>query len=219
MEIARISMPSRLVYDLLYRVGADHASRGWDRGVGPELRGLVTDGRLTPGAVGSDRALDLGCGTGANSLFLAEHGFTVTGLDFSKVAVDRALEEATAAGLAERVTFVVGDVTADHLPGAEGQFDLIVAYNTLQDLRGGQRQRMADLMGRTCRPGGTAVVWCHHRSLDSLPLLSFRGPSRLAPFVIEPGEEQALFERDFAIERLPEPAPGSGFACFLLIRR
>jgi SAM-dependent methyltransferase len=212
-------MPSRLVYDLLYRVGADHASRGWDRGVGPELRGLVADGRLTPGAVGGDRALDLGCGTGANSLFLAEHGFAVTGLDFSKVAVDRAREDAAAAGLEQRATFVVGDATAEHLPGDEGPFDLVVAYNTLQDLRGGQRQRMADLMGRSCRAGGTAVVWCYHRPLDSLPLLSFRGPSRLAPFVVQPGEERALFERNFEIERLAEPAAGSGFASFLLTRR
>jgi 2-polyprenyl-3-methyl-5-hydroxy-6-metoxy-1,4-benzoquinol methylase len=211
-------VPSRLVYDLLYRVGAARRSRGWDKGVGPELRGLV-ESRLTPSKLGGDRAIDLGCGTGANSLFLAEQGFTVTGVDFARAAVQRATADAEAAGLAERARFLVADVTADRIDGAEGPFDLVVVYNTLQDLRGEDRRRMARLVGRLCRPTGKGVVWCYFRPVASLPLISFRGPSRLAPFVVEPGEEHALFGGDFEIERLAEPSEDSGFACLVLTRR
>jgi SAM-dependent methyltransferase len=206
------------VYDLLYRVGAARRSRGWDKGVGPELRELVQS-RLTPSNLGGNRAIDLGCGTGANSIFLAEHGFTVIGVDFSRVAVERATADADAAGLADRARFLVADVTAERIEGADGPFDLVVAYNTLQDLRGGERGRMAGLAARLCRPGGMALLWCYYRPIASLRLLSFRGPSRLAPFVVEPGEELALFGRDFDIERLPEPTQESGFACLLLTRR
>src|SRR5207247_9380135 len=115
--------PGRLVYDLLYRVGVARRSRGWDKGVGPELRALVQS-RLTPSNLGGNRAIDLGCGTGANSIFLAEHGFTVTGVDFSRVAVERAKADADAAGLADRARTLVADVPAERTEGADGPFDL-----------------------------------------------------------------------------------------------
>jgi len=212
-------MPSRLVYDLLYKVGAARTSRGWDRGPGTELQKLVASGILTPARLGGDLAADLGCGTGSSSLFLARHGFRVTGIDFSEVAIKSARAEASAGGLTERTRFVVGDLTAEHIAGVEGTFDLVVAYNTLQDLRGADRRRMAALMVRLCRPGGSALVWCYFVAKKSLSLVSFRGPSRLAPFVIEPGEERELFEQEFEIARLPEPPLDSGFACFLMTRR
>lgn len=142
----------------------------------------------------------------------------MTGVDFSRVAVDRATAAADAAGLADRARFLVADVTGGRVDGADGPFDLAVAYNTLQDLRGEDRRRMARLLGRLCRPGGKAVIWCYFRPVASLRLVSFRGPSRLAPFVVEPGEERALFGEDFDIERLAQPAEGSGFACFLMTR-
>jgi hypothetical protein len=37
--------------------------------------------------------------------------------------------------------------------------------------------------------------------------------------VVEPGEEDRLFGGAFAIERLPEPAPETNLACFLMTRR
>src|SRR5207249_5653217 len=60
----------------------------------------VTD--LTPG-----RALDVGCGEGADAIWLARRGWTVTGIDISDVAVCRAREAAELAGAA--VGWVCGD--------------------------------------------------------------------------------------------------------------
>lgn len=61
-------------------------------------------GALTPGT-----ALDVACGDGRNALWLAERGWTVTGVDFSEAAIARAREEAARRQLV--VDFVVGDVT------------------------------------------------------------------------------------------------------------
>jgi SAM-dependent methyltransferase len=209
-------VPGRLTYDLLYWTGAADAARGWDRGVGSELVELVVSGRVTSGVLSPGRAVDLGCGTGANVLFLAAHGFDALGVDFSKTAIEMASDEAAARSLGR---FVCGDVTADEIPGAEGPFDLVVVYNTLQDLRGRAREALARTIHRLVRPGGLVVLWCYYSDARDLPIYSFRGPSRLLPFVVRPGEERELFGEAFDIERLPEPGPASGAACFLMTRR
>ena len=51
----------RAIYDLLYRIGAP-----WDGPPRPELVTLVESGVLTPARLAPGRAIDLGCGTGAN---------------------------------------------------------------------------------------------------------------------------------------------------------
>jgi SAM-dependent methyltransferase len=212
-------VPGRWTYDLLYRIGAARWGRGWDRGVGPELVDLVESGRLTPSMLPPGRAVDLGCGSGANVLFLAEHGFDAVGVDFSPVAVEQAERAARESGVADSARFVVGDVSAERIPGADGPFELVVAYNTLQDLRKQDRPAMAATIRRLSRPGSAVVLWCYYATLRDLPLVSYRGPSRLAPFVVIPGEETELFGSEFDIERLDNPSPDTGKACFLLTRR
>ena len=81
----------RSLYDLLYRVGAP-----WDGPPRVELVRLVEGGALTPARLPPGRALDLGCGTGANLRYLASHGFEVTGVDFSTVALKVAHQRAAA---------------------------------------------------------------------------------------------------------------------------
>ena len=137
-------MPGAWFYDLMYRFGAP-----WELGVRHELRTLVESGRLRPGP--GDTAIDLGCGTGANTVFLAENGWTTTGVDFSPVATRKAAERATEAGV--DITFVNGDLTAHAIPGAEGPFDLLLDYGTLDDLQGERRGQMAALMTRLAAPG------------------------------------------------------------------
>ena len=68
------------------------------------------------------RALDVACGAGRNSLFLAEHGYAVEGIDISSVALERARNAADERGLS--VDFAQMDLEAD-LP-AERRYDLIV---------------------------------------------------------------------------------------------
>ena len=68
------------------------------------------------------RALDVACGAGRNSLFLAEHGYTVEGIDISTVALDRARAAAAERGLSAE--FIAMDLEAE-LP-TDRRYDLIV---------------------------------------------------------------------------------------------
>ena len=198
-------MVSAWMYDLMYRRGAP-----WETGPRAELVELVEEGRLTPAALPPGRAIDLGCGSGANAIFLARHRFEVTGVDFSAVALDKAEAAAQAAGVT--VEFVRGDLTAGTVPGVDGPFDLLVDYGTLDDLRRSSRPAMAALVTRLARPGAMFLLWCFY---DEIPWWRRRG----ARFPgLRPGDEQSLFGAAFTIERLPDPEPGSGFACLLLTR-
>ena len=194
------------MYDLLYRFGAP-----WEGGPRSELVSLVESGRLDPTSM--PRAIDLGCGSGANSVFLAEHGFDVTGVDFSPVALGKARALATEHGVT--ATFVQGDLTATHIPGADGPFQLLVDYGTLDDFKGAKRDAVAATIIRLAKPGATFLLWCFCAEPSDLPLIRFDGPSRLSGALPE-REIARMFAKDFDIERLPEPPRDSHFGCFLL---
>lgn len=74
---------------------------------------------LTPG-----RALDLGCGEGADAIWLARRGWEVLGVDVSPTALSRAAQDAEAAGAGERTRFEQHDLSASF---PEGRFDLVSA--------------------------------------------------------------------------------------------
>lgn len=89
------------------------SDRLWSGNPNPALVS-VADG-LTPGTV-----LDAGCGEGADALWLAQHGWTVTGLEISGVALDRGRRAAEASGLdIEWVHAGLADA------GPLGPFDLV----------------------------------------------------------------------------------------------
>ena len=144
------------MYDLLYRFGAP-----WEGDPRSELVGLVESGRLNPSSM--PRAIDLGCGSGANSVFLAEHGFDVTGVDFSPVALRKAAALAAEHGVSP--TFVQGDLTATSIHGVDGRFNLLVDYGTLDDLKGARRDAMAATITRLA---GLAPHFCCGASALSL---------------------------------------------------
>ena len=85
-----------------------------------------------PEGKASVRALDLGCGTGANGLRLARLGFQVTLLDSSPAMLDIAKRGAQEAGISQKIEIKHGD--ADHLTHLlrEGTFDVILCHNILE---------------------------------------------------------------------------------------
>jgi SAM-dependent methyltransferase len=200
----------RRAYDLAYRWWAP-----WDAvGVRVELRQLLDRGLVDPTA--DPKAVDLGCGTGANVVFLAEQGFHATGLDFSPVALAKARTRAAEAGVTDRCRFVEADLTDDAL-GIDGPYDLLLDFGTIDDIAPAKRPAAARLAARLARPGSRFLFWCFYGRRQDLPFISFRGPSRLAPG-IEPGEEAALFGDSFHIEPFAETGVRHA-ACFLLTRR
>jgi len=103
-----------MIWDLIYWL----KRTPWDTQVTPpELLELVTR-RFA----GGGRALDIGCGTGTNALYLATCGFEVVGLDVSRRAIALARRKARVAGV--KIDFRVADATRlPHLSGL-GHFDL-----------------------------------------------------------------------------------------------
>jgi methyl halide transferase len=70
----------------------------WDTGrPSSELQRVLSQHAIQP-----CRALDIGCGTGSSSAWLAQQGFEVTGLDVASLAVEQAEERARAAGVKAR---------------------------------------------------------------------------------------------------------------------
>ena len=105
---------------------------------------------LTPGT-----ALDVGCGEGADAIWLAGRGWAVTAVDVSEVAVDRARLAAGRAGVT--VEWMAGDALAMALP--EAAFDLVsLQYPALPKAAGDAALRR--LLG-TVRPGGLVVAVYH----------------------------------------------------------
>jgi S-adenosylmethionine-dependent methyltransferase len=86
----------------------------------------------SPAATGSLRALDLGCGTGANGLRLARLGYHVTLMDSSAPMLQIAKQAAQKVGLMEKIETKQGD--ADQLADFfnEGAFDVILCHNILE---------------------------------------------------------------------------------------
>jgi SAM-dependent methyltransferase len=104
------------------------------------------------------RALDLATGDGRNAIWLASHGWQVTGVDFSGVALERARAAADGAGV--RIDWLQADLLAWSPP--ERAFDLV----TLAFLHLPRDERRA-VYGRAAaavRPGGTFLVVGHDRS-------------------------------------------------------
>lgn len=186
-------------YDFLYRRGAP-----WEGAPREELVELVRSGRL--GAADGSRALDLGCGSGANAIFLAEHGFEVTGIDFSPVAL------AKAAAKSQVPRWVQADLTGNGVDEVTGTFELLVDYGTLDDLKRARRPAMAANIVAWTRPGSVLLLWCFYDEIPWWRRAGARFPG------LKPGEEATLFGHAFSIERLSQPPAGSGFACFLLTR-
>ncbi len=107
---------------------------------------------LVPGA-----ALDLGCGEGADAIWLAARGWAVTGLDVSAVALDRAAAHARAADLAADIEWIQQDL-ASWVP--DRQFDLVSAqflHSTLTPW-----QQTLRLAAAAVRAGGTLLIVGHH---------------------------------------------------------
>jgi SAM-dependent methyltransferase len=103
------------------------------------------------------RALDLGCGEGGDAMWLAERGWHVTAVDISQTALDRAVADARARNLLERIDFQRHDLP-DTFPA--GAFDLVSAQfmHSMVDL---DRPRLLRLGADAVAGCGTLLIVDH----------------------------------------------------------
>jgi SAM-dependent methyltransferase len=195
----------KLFYDIVYR----YFRAPWDIGAREELVALVDGGRIKP-----CRTVDLGCGTGANAVYLAEQGFEVTGIDFSAAAIEEA--QARAMKACVHIDFILDDLT--NLRHVSGTFDFLLDYGVLDDLRLPQREPYVQNMLQLTHSGSQYLLW------------GFEYPMRwwehYLPFYDIPfsyGEIEQRFGSYFMIEKIAGNLDWSrfppGYAAYLMVRK
>lgn len=126
-------------------------ARVWSGRANPTLVDVVA--ALTPG-----RSLDLGCGEGADVIWLAQHGWQATGVDIAPSAIARAREAAAALGLSrDRIRFEVADL--EHELDAE-QYDLVTACFLQSPVALSREQILRRAAGHV-GPGGRLLIVTH----------------------------------------------------------
>jgi SAM-dependent methyltransferase len=117
------------------------------------------------------RALDLGCGTGVFSVYLAKHGYEVTGLDFIPKALEMAAKRAQADNV--EVNWVMADLLRWQVAD---RFDLILDSGCLHTIatRNMARYKQQLLSWMTPRADFILAHWGKRHSLDWRPI----GPRR-----------------------------------------
>jgi SAM-dependent methyltransferase len=161
---------------LLFRVFYGLGFTPWDgHPLSTKLQELVegTDA-LSPGA-----ALDVGCGTGDSSIYLAQHNWQVTGVDFTPKALERARAKADRAGVP--VDFVHADVTHLSQAGINGPFELIVDNGCLHGMSDHDRDLYVQEITAAAAP--SARLW----------IVGFKRGRGVGPV----GIDQAEIERRF----------------------
>ena len=109
------------------------------------------------GPLPAGAALDLGCGEGADAIWLARRGWRVTAVDVSATALDRASTEAATVGVADRIDFQRHDL-AQTFPA--GLFDLVSAQYLHSPITF-PRDRVLQEAARAVAPGGLLLVVGH----------------------------------------------------------
>jgi SAM-dependent methyltransferase len=131
----------------------------WDTGAVPtELTELV-EGQ---DALRAGRALDIGCGTGTQAIYLARHGWEVAGIEAIERALRKARSRANAADVS--VTWMRGDVT--RLPGAglERGFGLLFDRGCFHGLSGPERAAYASGVTQLAAPEATLLLMSFARN-------------------------------------------------------
>lgn len=133
----------------------------WDSGMpSRELERVLAEREIAPG-----RALELGCGTGTNAIFLARRGFDVTAFDLSQIAIERAKQRAAEEGVS--VHFLASDV-AD-LPDLGPAFPFVFDRGVYHVLRQEKLDLLLDVLRRVTAPGSLWLTLAGNANDDRPP--------------------------------------------------
>ena len=185
LDTLRWLLPNRWGFTLAYLRGMTP----WDTDVTPPELVEIIEGTdaLQPGY-----ALDLGCGTGTNVLYLARRGWHATGIDFAAPAIAHAQQKLRAIEpVAGSARFLRGDVTRlDALP-IGGPYTLLFDLGCFHNLKPAERRRYA---------AGIS----HHAARDARYLLYASGLRRRGKrrVGVTPDEVHSLFGGVWTVERI-----------------
>ncbi|OMC45122.1 methyltransferase type 12 [Mycobacterium sp. IS-2888] len=163
------------LFRIFYRIGFTP----WDgHPLAQSLQGLIEGTPDTP-ALPAGRALELGCGTGDTSIYLAQRGWNVTAVDFVTKALDKARAKAGAANAS--VDFVRADVTHLSQEGVGANFELIVDNGCLHNMSDADRDAYVREVSAVAAPDARLLI------------VAFRPGGRFGVRGIEPAEMERRF--------------------------
>jgi SAM-dependent methyltransferase len=136
-------------WDLAYRDG-DHLEHWESPHPSQELAALVAAGLLVQGCA----VLDIGCGAGRDTIFLAQCGFHAIGVDLSVEALKIARQRSEAAALA--VEWHLAD--ARHLPLGDATVDFVSDRGCFHTIEREDRRRFAGEVDRVLGSGGSVMI-------------------------------------------------------------
>ncbi len=182
-------MLKKLFFDFQYRF----SKPPWDSGVTPpEVAALIESASV------KGRALDLGCGTGTNSIYLAQHSLSVVAVDFSPKAIAIARDKARRAGVA--IEFHVADVT--RLDFLREPFDYVLDLGCFHAIDETGRARYAEQLARLTRPGSVFMLYAFSPRPADAPSHGVQ----LRSAGVTPEQAQQTFASHFIAERIERGA-------------
>ncbi|MEV3994579.1 class I SAM-dependent methyltransferase [Streptomyces halstedii] len=167
------------------------------------------------------RALDLGCGEGADAVWLARWGWRVTATDISRVALERAAVHAAEAGVTDSVDWQWHDLGATF---PEGEYDLVSAQflHSMGDL---PREEILRRAARAVAPGGVLLIVGHagfpHWEQNPDPSVRFPTPDEvLASLELPDGAWEVLLSDEHErVQNDPDGNPTTRTDNALKVRR
>lgn len=121
----------------------------------PEVRALVD-------SLSTGRALDIGCGYGRSSIYLAQHGWEVDGVDFVQAAVEEARRRADVAKVSP--TFHRGDVT--DLGFLDGPYDLAIDVGCAHAFESAEIRKHIHELTRLLKPTANYLLYARLQETD-----------------------------------------------------
>jgi SAM-dependent methyltransferase len=148
--------------------------------------------------------LDVGCGDGADAIWLAGRGWRATGLDFSAVGLERASARAVESGVSDRTDWRRADARTWQPDGE--QWDLVASH--FIHLPGGGMTGLVRRLAEAVAPGGTLLVVGHHpRDLET-GLRWAVDDVLFSPEDLLPGVDDAAFDVRTEVRSREEGRPG-----------
>lgn len=161
----------------------------WQAAQDDFLQNVIHSGKISPGT-----ALDLGCGTGIKSIFLAQNNFQVTGVDISQTAINHAKTNAKKAK--SSINFIAADAT--NLSFLDGQkFDLILDWANLHGILEEKREKYISEITNHLKPKGKFILRCFGRKSIAEPKFVEQLMGKI--FIFTKSEIETLFGNHFKI--------------------